>query len=113
MVFGDFRLIFEVKLTPNKENSGIQFRSEVLPNGHVKGYQADIGAGWWGKLYEEEGRALLGSYAISFTLGAIFLLLVHFGPKAPPPTLLGEEAAPIDVVFNLDSVPTPTPLVPK
>jgi putative heme-binding domain-containing protein len=59
MVFGDFRLVCEVKLTPNKENSGIQFRSEVLPTGHVKGYQADVGAGWWGKLYEEEGRALL------------------------------------------------------
>jgi putative heme-binding domain-containing protein len=59
MVFGDFRLICEVKLTPNKENSGIQFRSEVLPDGEVKGYQADVGAGWWGKLYEEQGRALL------------------------------------------------------
>ena len=59
MVFGDFRLICEVKLTPNKENSGIQFRSEPLPNGEVRGYQADIGAGWWGKLYEEEGRGLL------------------------------------------------------
>jgi len=59
MVFGDFRLICEVKLTPNKENSGIQFRSEALPSGEVKGYQADVGAGWWGKLYEEEGRALL------------------------------------------------------
>ena len=23
------------------------------------GYQADVGPGWWGKLYEEEGRALL------------------------------------------------------
>jgi putative heme-binding domain-containing protein len=59
MVFGDFRLVCEVKLTPNKENSGIQFRSEPLANGEVKGYQADVGAGWWGKLYEEEGRALL------------------------------------------------------
>lgn len=59
MVFGDFRLICEVKLTPNKENSGIQFRSEPLPSGEVKGYQADVGAGWWGKLYEEEGRAIL------------------------------------------------------
>ena len=59
MVFGDFRLVCEVKLTPNEENSGIQFRSEPMPNGEVKGYQADVGAGWWGKLYEEEGRALL------------------------------------------------------
>ncbi|MBI4659610.1 MAG: DUF1080 domain-containing protein [Verrucomicrobia bacterium] len=59
MVLGDFRLICRVKLTPNSENSGIQFRSEVLPDGEVKGYQADIGAGWWGKLYEEQGRGLL------------------------------------------------------
>jgi hypothetical protein len=59
MVFGDFRLRCQVKLTPNKENSGIQFRSEPLPDGEVKGYQADIGAGWWGKLYEEHGRAIL------------------------------------------------------
>ena len=53
------KLVCEVKLTPNKENSGIQFRSEPMPNGEVKGYQADVGAGWWGKLYEEQGRALL------------------------------------------------------
>lgn len=56
---GDFKLTLQVKLTPNKENSGIQFRSEALPDGEVKGYQADAGAGWWGKLYEERGRALL------------------------------------------------------
>ncbi|WP_169976962.1 PVC-type heme-binding CxxCH protein [Tautonia rosea] len=59
LVAGDFRLTLEVKLTPNAENSGIQFRSEPLPEGEVKGYQADIGAGWWGKLYEEHGRGLL------------------------------------------------------
>jgi hypothetical protein len=59
MVADNFRLTLKVKLTPNKENSGIQFRSEVLPGGDVKGYQADIGAGWWGKLYEEHGRAIL------------------------------------------------------
>ncbi|MCI0535986.1 MAG: DUF1080 domain-containing protein [Verrucomicrobiales bacterium] len=59
MVFGDFRLTCKVRLTPNTENSGIQFRSELLPNGEVRGYQADIGAGWWGKLYEEQGRGTL------------------------------------------------------
>ena len=59
MVLGDFRLICQVRLNPNRENSGIQFRSEVLPDGEVKGYQADLGAGWWGKLYEEGGRAIL------------------------------------------------------
>jgi putative heme-binding domain-containing protein len=56
---GDFRLVTQVKLVKNEGNSGIQFRSEPLPDGEMKGYQADIGAGWWGKLYEENGRALL------------------------------------------------------
>ncbi|ODU24329.1 MAG: hypothetical protein ABS95_01995 [Verrucomicrobia bacterium SCN 57-15] len=59
LVFGDFRLICKIKLTPNKENSGIQFRSEPLPDGEMRGYQADAGAGWWGKLYEEQGRGIL------------------------------------------------------
>lgn len=56
---GDFRLTLEVKLVKNQGNSGVQFRSEAQPGGAVKGYQADVGAGWWGKLYEEHGRALL------------------------------------------------------
>jgi hypothetical protein len=55
----DFRLVFKVKLTPNNANSGVQFRSEPFGDGEAKGYQADIGPGWWGKLYEENGRALL------------------------------------------------------
>ena len=25
----------------------------------MKGYQADLGAGWWGNLYEEHGRGVL------------------------------------------------------
>jgi putative heme-binding domain-containing protein len=55
----NFRLSLKVKLTPNKENSGVQFRSVPLPDGEMRGPQADIGAGWWGKLYEESGRGLL------------------------------------------------------
>jgi putative membrane-bound dehydrogenase-like protein len=55
----DFRLTLKVKLTPDRENSGVQFRSDVLPDGEVKGPQADVGAGWWGKLYEENGRGLI------------------------------------------------------
>ena len=55
----DFRLSLEVKLVENKGNSGIQFRSQALDDGDVAGYQADIGRGWWGKLYEEHGRQLL------------------------------------------------------
>ncbi len=59
LVLRDFRLRFKVKLTPDGGNSGVQFRSQNLPHGEVKGYQADVGKGWWGKLYEEHGRALL------------------------------------------------------
>jgi putative membrane-bound dehydrogenase-like protein len=59
LLLENFRLSFDVRLTPNSENSGVQFRSELLPGGEVKGYQADIGAGWWGKLYEEHGRGLI------------------------------------------------------
>jgi putative heme-binding domain-containing protein len=59
MLVKDFRLTFKVKLVPNKANSGLQFRSEVFKGNEMKGYQADIGEGWWGKLYHEEGRALL------------------------------------------------------
>jgi putative membrane-bound dehydrogenase-like protein len=56
MAAGDFKLSLKVKLVPNEGNSGVQFRSDVLPDGDIKGPQADIGVGWWGKLYEEHGR---------------------------------------------------------
>jgi hypothetical protein len=48
-----------VKLTPNEGNSGVQFRSVPHGKTEAKGCQADIGAGWWGKLYEESARGLL------------------------------------------------------
>ncbi len=59
----DFKLSVKVKLTPNAANSGIQFRSVPLPDGEMRGPQADIGAGWWGKLYEENGRGILADKA--------------------------------------------------
>jgi putative heme-binding domain-containing protein len=59
LIFGDFRFRVDVQLVENRGNSGIQFRSEAMDDGVVKGYQADIGENWWGKLYEEHGRALL------------------------------------------------------
>ncbi len=59
LLLSDFRLIVKVKLVPNAGNSGIQFRSVPLPDGEMRGPQADIGVGWWGKLYEEGGRGLL------------------------------------------------------
>jgi putative membrane-bound dehydrogenase-like protein len=55
----DFRLSIKVKLVPNKENSGVQFRSEAVDGGEMRGPQADVGQGWWGKLYEENGRGLI------------------------------------------------------
>jgi putative heme-binding domain-containing protein len=56
----NFKLSFEVKLKDNAGNSGVQFRSKPLKGyNEVLGYQADIGPTWWGKLYEENGRALL------------------------------------------------------
>lgn len=52
--FKDFILRAEVKL--RNHNSGIQFRSEELPNYVVKGYQADMAEdNWWGGVYEERG----------------------------------------------------------
>lgn len=58
MAAANFVFTVDVKLVNNEGNSGIQFRSQ--PAGHeVKGYQADVGVGWWGKLYEELGRGLL------------------------------------------------------
>lgn len=52
--FSDFILRAKVKL--RNHNSGIQFRSEELPNWVVKGYQADMAEGnWWGSVYEEKG----------------------------------------------------------
>lgn len=58
MAAANFKLTFEIKLVDNEGNSGVQFRSQELEHG-MRGYQADVGKGWWGKLYEEEGRALL------------------------------------------------------
>ncbi|HVS18928.1 MAG TPA: family 16 glycoside hydrolase, partial [Planctomycetota bacterium] len=59
----DFRLTLEVRLVGDAGNGGVQFRSHVGVGGQVSGYQADVGPGWWGKLYEEHGRAVLSDGA--------------------------------------------------
>jgi putative membrane-bound dehydrogenase-like protein len=60
LTVGDFRLTVEAKLVDNAGNSGVQFRTKPLEGFHeVRGLQADMGVGWWGKLYDENGRALL------------------------------------------------------
>lgn len=61
LAFDNFRFACDVKLVGDVGNSGIQFRSQPMSNGEVRGYQADIGPDWWGKLYEELGRGLLVS----------------------------------------------------
>ena len=56
----DFLLVVDVKLTPDNCNAGIQFRSKKAnAAGQAHGYQADVGAGVWGKLYHEHGRGKL------------------------------------------------------
>ena len=50
--YADFVLKASVRLSPNDGNSGIQIRSQVIPQG-MRGYQVDIGDPWWGHLYVE------------------------------------------------------------
>jgi hypothetical protein len=61
--FADFTLELKCQLikTGKFPNSGIQYRSVVKnpKTWSVGGYQADIGEGWWGTLYEEGGRGVL------------------------------------------------------
>lgn len=56
--FKDFELRLGVKLLGgDKANAGVQFRTRRIPNDHeVSGYQADMGVGWWGALYDESRR---------------------------------------------------------
>ena len=56
--YGDFELRLKVKLLGgDKANAGVQFRTRRIPNHHeVSGYQADMGTGWWGALYDESRR---------------------------------------------------------
>ncbi|MGL4551740.1 MAG: 3-keto-disaccharide hydrolase, partial [Gemmataceae bacterium] len=57
--FGDFELKVEFKLLGDRKsvNAGVQFRTRRIPMHHeVSGYQADIGQGYWGALYDESRR---------------------------------------------------------
>ena len=55
--YGDFELRLKFKLLGKGANAGVQFRSQRIPNHHeVRGYQADLGDGWWGALYDESRR---------------------------------------------------------
>ncbi|MGD9721788.1 MAG: DUF1080 domain-containing protein [Pirellulales bacterium] len=55
--YGDFELRLKFKLVGQGANAGVQLRSRRIPNHHeVRGYQADMGDGWWGSLYDESRR---------------------------------------------------------
>jgi len=55
--YGDFELRLQFKLLGEGANAGVQFRTKRIPNHHeVSGYQADMGDGWWGALYDESRR---------------------------------------------------------
>ncbi len=51
------RLKFKLTGTEGFVNSGLQYRSQRIPNeSEMKGYQADIGEGWFGCIYDESRR---------------------------------------------------------
>jgi len=54
--YGDFVLSLNFRLVDGKGNSGVQFRSVRVPHHEMSGYQADIGEGYWGSLYDESRR---------------------------------------------------------
>lgn len=57
--YGDFDLTLKWKLegTEGFVNGGVQFRTVRIPNHHeVSGYQADLGKGYDGALYDESRR---------------------------------------------------------
>lgn len=57
--FENFELRLKYKLTGVEGfiNGGVQFRTQRIPNHHeVRGYQADLGAGYDGHLYDESRR---------------------------------------------------------
>jgi hypothetical protein len=60
--YGDFefRCLFRLSGDPKTGliNSGIQYRS-IVEGGKMVGYQADIGNGYWGDIYDEHRRGKL------------------------------------------------------
>ncbi|WP_218587926.1 hypothetical protein [Arenibacter palladensis] len=48
-------------------NSGIQYRS-IIKDNKIIGYQADIGKGYWGDIYDEHRRGKLVAVSFEFLL---------------------------------------------
>lgn len=60
--YGDFEFRCKFRISGDHKtgliNSGIQYRS-VIEKGKIAGYQADIGKGYWGDIYDEHRRGKL------------------------------------------------------
>lgn len=60
--YGDFEFRSLFRISGNHDtgliNSGIQYRS-IIEGDKIIGYQADIGKGYWGDIYDEHRRAKL------------------------------------------------------
>jgi hypothetical protein len=55
--YGDFELRLKFKLLGKGANAGVQIRTKRIPDHYeVSGYQADLGDGYWGALYDESRR---------------------------------------------------------
>jgi hypothetical protein len=59
--YGDFVVTVKFRLLGDSKkgfvNSGVQFRSQRIKNSHeMIGYQADLGDGFWGSIYDESRR---------------------------------------------------------
>ncbi|MEN8869746.1 MAG: DUF1080 domain-containing protein [Akkermansiaceae bacterium] len=55
--YKNFELTLQVKVDGKRPNAGIQIRSERIKDHHeMIGYQADVGPGYWGRLYDESRR---------------------------------------------------------
>ena len=68
--YSDFILRFEIRLVDDIGNSGVQFRSERMKGSmEMIGYQADVGEGWWGSLYDESRRRVTLAEANQEALG--------------------------------------------
>jgi poly(3-hydroxybutyrate) depolymerase len=60
--YGSFVLSLNFRLADGQGNSGVQFRSVRIPGHEMSGYQADIGEGYWGALYDESRRNMVLAY---------------------------------------------------
>jgi putative membrane-bound dehydrogenase-like protein len=74
-LYNHFRLTLEYKLIGSEGfvNGGVQFHSRRItdPANEMIGYQADIGAGWSGSLYDESRRKTMLAIADKERLGRI------------------------------------------